>query len=131
MPISLTVYQNQQITANHYNTIASAISSLLINTYGSYADSFTVTPGSTITSAQWTALLKDVNRCTIHQTGNALSIATGHTPDKGNIVYADFVNQLITATTTATNNASQCALNQIATSNTNATVVVPAIGVVL
>ena len=121
MSLNFTVYRNNPIKADDYNNIVTAISSLLINTYGSYADSFTVTPGSTITSAQWIALLKDVNRCTIHQTGNALSIATGHTPDKGNIVYADFVNQLITATTTATNNASQCALNQIATSNTNAT----------
>jgi hypothetical protein len=121
MPISLTVSQNQQITANHYNTIASAIRSLLINTYGSYADSFTVTQGSTITSEQWTALLKDVNRCTIHQTGNALTIAAGHGPDKGNKVYADFVNQVITAASRAVDNAVGSAGNQIASSTTNAT----------
>lgn len=126
MPITITpvTTQTTTITAGLYNTIQSETKYVLNTLYGGDLTTFSISTGTLITPNYWTNLKTDIEKAYTHQTGVALATPSGKTPITGGLIYADYVNTLITATNFISANTNTHAANQmsIATEGSGAAV---------
>jgi hypothetical protein len=114
----MTVSVGSTITTSSYNLIFENISKILNSTVGGYGSgiraSSTATTNIVASANHWDALYSDVNKCIKHQTGSDIPDLTP--PTQGNLIYADFVNTLASAATTAVANSLTVHASQLATS---------------
>ncbi len=101
------------ITAGLYNNIQSGVTSVLKTLYGGDLTTFAVSTGTLITPSYWNNLKADIEKAYSHQTGMTLSTPIGKTPVTGGLIYADYVNTLITATNFISANTNTHATNQM------------------
>lgn len=101
------------ITAGLYNNIQSGVNYVLNTLYGGDMTTFAVSTGTVITPSYWNNLKTDIEKAYIHQAGMTLSTPIGKTPVSGGLIYADYVNSLITATNFISANTNTHAANQM------------------
>jgi hypothetical protein len=121
----MTVSVGSTITTASYNTIFSEISKILNPTAGGYGPnirrSSTATTNIIAGYEHWNILYTDVNTCIKHQTGADI---VGVTPPAiGDLITAEFFNDLETAALTAVANSSTVHPSQLDTFTTSTTLV--------
>lgn len=82
------------ITADSYNTIQGNVSSVLRDYYKYPSESIQINEGMRIDDEHWLKLYRDINRCRVHQTGQAMDVTGITLPSQGEVVKANFCNLL-------------------------------------
>jgi hypothetical protein len=82
--------------------------------YGQTVSSSVVTPGDAITAAQWDALVGDLNKIVVHQTGSTSTVLTtaATLANPGSTVLYDVLAAAETAANTGVTNRLNIASNQ-------------------
>lgn len=97
----VTVNPGDSITAQKYNEIHAQVDAVLgrnANGYGYTPSSIPVTINDVIKAEHYARLYNDIRRCRIHQAGTGVTLPGSISiPSVGDIIYAAYTNNLITA----------------------------------